>query len=284
MRSDADTLEERIMAGYADASVRPIPAVTLSAGFRTDDYTSFGRATTWRATAAWLLPGDTRLHASFGTGFMPPSLIARFGSAFERPNPDIRPERSRGFDIGAEQSLFRGRGRIGATWFLQRFRDLIVYQGADFPALGQEVNIERARSSGLELSGQIGIGPIEARAAYTLLAARNLTASDPGLARLIRRPRHAGSADIRIAPAGRIALGAGVVAVADREDSDFNAFPATRVDPGDYAIVRLYGSAVLARGISLGLRIENLLDRRYEPVYGFPALGRSLAASLRADF
>jgi vitamin B12 transporter len=284
MRSDADTLEERLLAGYADAALQPLPAVTLSAGFRTDDYRSFGRATTWRATAAWLLPGDTRLHASFGTGFMPPSLIARFGSAFERPNPDIRPERSRGFDVGVEQAILGGRGRLGATWFLQRFRDLIVYQGADFPALGQEVNIERARTSGLELSGQIGSGPIEARAAYTLLAARNLTAPDPGLTRLIRRPRHTASADIRIAPAGRFSLGAGVLAVADREDSDFNAFPAPRVDPGDYAIVRLYGSAVLARGIHLGLRIENLLDRRYEPVYGFPALGRSATASLGADF
>jgi outer membrane cobalamin receptor len=34
----------------------------------------------------------------------------------------------------------------------------------------------------------------------------------------------------------------------------------------------------------LQARIENLFNKRYEPVYGFPALGRSFTAALGMRF
>ncbi len=56
----------------------------------------------------------------------------------------------------------------------------------------------------------------------------------------------------------------------DRQDSDFNAFPEGRVDPGDYLVARLYGSCEITSRIGVRLRVENLFNRQYEPVYGFP--------------
>jgi outer membrane receptor protein involved in Fe transport len=35
------------------------------------------------------------------------------------------------------------------------------------------------------------------------------------------------------------------------------------------------------RAVALGLRVENLLDRRYDVVFGFPEGGRSVSASVR---
>ena len=277
--------DERLLGFYAEAEVTPFRPLTLTAGVRDDDYNSFGHAVTYRVTGALRVQrSGTKLRASIGTGFMPPSLDARFGSAFQRPNPGIRPERSRGWDAGLDQGLLGGRGSVRATYFRNSLRDLIGFQGADFPELGTSVNIDRARTSGVELSGRISAGPADARVAYTLLSARSLSEPDPALSRLIRRPRHSLSGDLLLAPTRRSTLGAGLLVVAGREDTDFNSFPATRVNPGDYAVARLYGSYDLTARVTLRARAENLFDRRYEPVYGFPALGRSVSGSAAVRF
>lgn len=282
--SDGSAQDERLWAWYAEGRVSPVAPLTLTAGVRSDDYTTFDHALTWRVTGAWSLARSaTKLRASYGTGFMPPSLAARFGSAFQEPNASIRPERSRGWDAGVDQGLLGGRGLVSATVFRSSFRDLIVFQGADFPALGKEVNLDRARTSGVELSGRLVAGAVDARMAWTILSARSRSETDPAQARLIRRPRHALSADLGVSLTRKATAGAGLVLVANREDTDFNSFPSTRVDPGNYAVARLYAACDFGAHLTLKARVENLFDRSYEPVYGFPGLGRSvqIAAAFR---
>lgn len=283
--SDGEALDERLGAFYAATQVSPAPPVTLTAGVRSDDYTTFGRALTWRVTGAWSIAGGaTKVRASYGTGFMPPSLAARFGSVFQAPNPDIRPERSRGWDAGVDQGLFGGRGTIAVTWFHNSLRDLIAFEGADYPALGRNINLERARTSGLEMSGRLATGALDARLAWTILSARSLSEQDRSLERLIRRPRHTLTADLGLALGPRGNVGAGIVLVANRQDTDFNSFPSARVNPGDYAVARLYGSYEVTARITVRARGENLFDTRYEPVYGFPGLGRSFTAGAAVGF
>ena len=282
--SDGARLDQRLWGVYGEAELTPIPALSLTGGIRADDYNTFANAVTFRVTGAWLIrQSDTKLRASYGTGFMPPSLTARFGSAFQNPNPDIRPERSRGWDAGVDQSLLGGRGNVSATWFHNSLRDLIGFEGADYPALGRSINIDRARTQGLELSGRYATGPVAARVAYTLLSAKSLSEPDSSRTRLIRRPRHTASADLVVSVTPRGTLGGGLVALVDRQDEDFNSFPSKRVDPGDFMVARLYGSWALGV-LSLQARIENLFNTRYEPVYGFPALGRSFNAALGMRF
>jgi vitamin B12 transporter len=276
--------KERLWGAYAEALLTPAAPLTLTAGVRADDYNTFEDAITFRFTSAWTVPhSGTTLRGSYGTGFMPPSLSARFGSAFQNPNPGIRPERSRGWDAGVEQTLLRGRGKLTASYFHTSLRDLIGFESAPFPELGRNVNIDRARTSGVELGGAITAGSIDARASYTLLSAKSLLESDPSLARLIRRPRHTLAGDVLVSVTSRVIVGAGLVALADRQDTDFNSFPSQRINPGDYAVARLYGSWEIG-ALTLRLRAENLFDTQYEPVYGFPALGRSLSGSVAVRF
>ena len=57
-----------------------------------------------KLAAAYVL-GQARFHSSFGTGIRPP---AGFDLAFT-DNPALKPERTRSFDAGVEQTLFHGR-------------------------------------------------------------------------------------------------------------------------------------------------------------------------------
>jgi vitamin B12 transporter len=283
--SDGDALEERLFGAWVEALLAPVSEIALTAGVRSDNYNTFDDAVTWRITGAWRPgSGGTRLRASYGTGFMPPSLAARFGSVFQEPNPDIRPERSRGWDAGMDQEVAGGRATLGLTWFHNLLTDLIGFEGATFPALGRSINIDRARTRGIEASARVRAGALDARLAWTRLSAVSLSAPGPGEERLIRRPRHTLSGDAAWMLGSRASLGAGVLVVAGREDEDFNSFPSVRIDPGDYAVARLYGAAGLGRGLTLRVRIENLFDQGYEPVYGFPGLGRSFLLSAMMEF
>ena len=283
--SDGESLDERLFGLYAEAAFAPVAPLSLTAGIRSDNYNTFDDAVTWRATGAWRVGGSgTKLRASYGTGFMPPSLAARFGSVFQDPNPGIRPERSRGWDAGVDQEIAGGRAALGITWFHNSLTDLIGFEGADFPAKGRNVNIDRARTRGVEAIARLDAGAVDARLAWTILSAVSLSETDPALERLIRRPRHTLHGDAVVDLGARALVGFGLLIVAGRQDTDFNPFPSVRVDPGDYALARLHGTWEAGRRISLRARIENLFDTRYEPVYGFPGLGRSVAVSLGVGF
>jgi vitamin B12 transporter len=133
---------------------------------------------------------------------------------------------------------------------------------------GTVVNVESARTSGVELAGKFDLpDAIKIRVAYTYLEADNLTEQS----RLLRRPRHSGSIDVWHEFSHGFSAGTGLVFAADRQDVDAATF--YTIDAPSYTVVRLYGTWQATPRLALKARIENLLDRRYEEVNGYPALG-----------
>ncbi len=120
-----------------------------SISVRYDDNSRFGAKTTWHVAPVLAIAAtDTRLHASYGTGFKAPSLeqlFESFPAFFFFANPNLKPETSAGYDIGFDQSLFGVTG--GATWFHNNIRNLIETDPVTFST---DVNIGRARTEGLE--------------------------------------------------------------------------------------------------------------------------------------
>ena len=45
------------------------------------------------------------------------------------------------------------------------------------------------------------------------------------------------------------------------------------VDDPDYAVARVYAEWRASPRLALKARVENLLDKKYQPVNGYPALG-----------
>jgi vitamin B12 transporter len=224
------------------------------------------------------VPGRVKLRASYGTGFRSPGFLDLYGrSAFYQGNPRLQPERARGWDAGVDVYLAPHAGSVSATWFDTDYRDLIVYDFAVFP--GTTMNVDRARTRGLELAIQERVaGAWEARLAYTYLEADNLTAH----VRLLRRPRHLLSADLWRSLGRGVSLGAGIRYVAQREDVDAQTF--ATVDAPDYAVVRIYAAWAATERLTVKVRVENLFDRRYEEVNGYPALGAGLFGGVELKF
>ena len=270
---------QQLFAVFVQDEFNPAENVYLTAGLRSDDFDTFGRATTGRATAAWLVAQQrVKLRASYGTGFRAPSFLDLYGqSAFYVGNPALAPEKARGWDAGVDYYLAHNRGTLSATWFDTRLTNLIVYDFASSPSTVR--NVERARTQGVELAGKFTLpGAVEARIAYTYLEADNLSQHN----RLLRRPRHSGSADVWHDFGGGFSAGAGVVFAAQREDVHAATF--ARIDGEDYTVARVYAAWRVSDALTLKARVENLLDEHYEEVHGYPQPGAGAFAGVEWRF
>jgi outer membrane cobalamin receptor len=230
----------------------------------------------------------TKIRAGAGTGIKPPTA---FEIAFTN-NPGLKPERSRSFDAGVEQALAGSRLVADATFFANRFDDLIVTVGRRLAGASayQSDNIANARAKGLEIGARWqGTRGLAARVAYTWLdtevmsvdhlaspiAPAPYAVGDP----LVRRPRHQASAAVTWSAARGQAffLVNGRGAMNDLEPTFASS---VYLNPG-YAVVAVGGAVSLARNIEVYARVSNLFDKEYEEAFGYPALGRTALVGVR---
>ncbi len=282
---------------YVQALAAPARGVSLTGGARLDDNSRFGRFTTWRAGAAWRVLPATRLRLAAGTAFKEPTFFQNYASGFVIGNPDLRPERTASWEAGVEQAVIGGRASLQATWFDQRFRDLIQYQGSPpRPGDPNYFNLGAARSDGLELSAGADAGAgVRLDVSYTYLRTRVTdqgVGGDPSFVagqRLLRRPAHTLALTGAWRPSAAGALAATLTYFGTRDDLDFsdpNAYPTPRVTLAPFARLDLSGERALLRaagGASLGatFRIENVLDRRYHEIANLPGRGRVVFVGAR---
>jgi vitamin B12 transporter len=249
----------------------------VTAGVRAESHARSGPALTFRVAPAFLVAATgTRLKASLGTGFKSPSLYQLFApetSWGPVGNPDLKPERVTGYDVGIEQRLARGRVVLGLTWFDNRFRDLV-----DFDFAAGYVNIGRARTKGLEASAEARpVDGVRLSASYTSLSARDLDAGTD----LLRRPQDKLAAGAEARLFGRFDLAVAAAWVGRRPDLDFSVYPYQTVILRGYVLLDAVLTAPLGRGLELFVRAANILDSRYEAVWGYGAPGRAFRTGVR---
>lgn len=249
----------------------------LTAGVRADRHSRAGAAVTFRIAPAYVIAATgTRLKATIGTGFKSPSLYQLFApptSFGPVGNPLLRPERALGWDAGVEQSLAGGRVVVGLTWFENNFRGLV-----DFDYMAGYVNIGRAKTKGLEAAaeGRPAEG-LRLRASYTRLSARDTDAGTE----LFRRPRDKFSAEAGCRLLGRFDLAAEALWVGRRFDRDYSAYPYPTVVLPGYILLDAVATAALGPRLELFFRVDNILDARYETVWGYGSPGLTARTGFR---
>lgn len=243
-------------------------------GVRRDDSSSFGGATSPRLGVVFAATSELRVRASYGEAFRAPALVELYYPF--SGNPDLRPEYGRTAELGIAWE--RGAWSADVAAFDSRQRDLITY---DFVA-GRNMNVGRARSRGfdgeLRWRGRLGQTGVEARLGGMKLEAEDKTSGTP----LRNRPEETAHL-VAIARPGAAVLAATVSWVGERINA-YPEFPYTdTVNPG-YGTLDLAGSFALRPWLTPYARVENALDREYEPVLGFPASGRTVIAGVRLEW
>ena len=282
-------------AAYAEAVTGPLSRLSLNAGVRAERNEAFGSFFTTREGAAYRLGagGWPKLRATFGTAFKEPSFFENYATGYVVGNPALQPERSTSWDAGLEQGLWGGRLVASATWFAERFRNLIQFTFAPpTPTSPNYYNVAAASASGLELEARASFGAgFEVTAGYTYTHTEADDSGYDGAAfaqgqRLLRRPTSAATLSAsRVEGWGSASVTA--YWVGNRLDENFATYPATRVTLPAYVRLDAAAELQLARGggarpgVAATLKAENLLDARYEQVLNFPSRRRALYAGLR---
>lgn len=257
-------------------------AVFVSLGARHDWNQAFADSTTWRTTVSARLDPAWRLHASAGTGVKNPDFFELFGffpAPFFVGNPNLKPEKSLGFDAGLEWRPADG-ALIDVTYFHTDLEDEIFTDFSVSPNTARNANGQSQRQ-GLEVAGHADLGNgFALDATYTYLDAKQNGEDE------IRRPHHIASANLDWRfDDSRGLLDLGVDYHGKQPDTAFlNAPPFTMpVTLDGYTLVHIAGSYEICPGVALTARIENALDQRYEEVFGFRTQGFGAFAGIKVS-
>ena len=289
----------RTTFGYYLQGVVNLPSgLAINLNGRLDHNSGFGTFLTYRAGLVYRLASRTRARASVGRAFKAPTFCEQYCDApFVVGDSALQPERSTSWEVGLEQDIYSDQLRLWATYFDQRFRDLILYDGSVPPGEPTYFNGAEATARGIEagLGSTLGAG-IVVSASYTYLFTE--ATDDAGMpsptfaqgAPLIRRPSHSAELTLSARLWKRATLGGSLTWVGSRDDVDFTQTPSARVELPAYAVVDVAGELEILvaapgrPGVSGTMRVENLLDESYDQVVGFPGRPRGVFGGVRFQF
>jgi len=248
----------------------------LVSNIRYDDNDSFGAHTTWRVAPAFIVPGtETKLKATYGTGFKAPTLVQLFvnnPSIGQIANPNLQPETSSGFDVGFEQPLLNGRLNFGVTYYQNDVKNLII---PVFPSAitFTNDNVGRAKMHGTESFVSATVtDQFKIRFDYTTTRTRDET-TDLGL---LRRPGNKASVTAVWTPLNELTIAATLVHVSSWIDVNRDtAVFIPRLDAPPYTVVNLAANYLVNKNVTVFARADNLFNEHYQTPIGFlrPSLG-----------
>ena len=262
--------------------------IYLDGGARIEHSSAFGNIGSGRGGASFRLLGEhgalssTLFRLSAGRGVTEPSLLENYAqSPYYFGNPALRPEETTSYEAGLVSEWFGRRVRTEIAGFRNSFHDLIEFVGDTWQ------NVQASWARGVETSAQARLPKsILVTGSYTLLDTRVTASSAPPSPttevgeQLVRRPRNSGSVSVALAPK-RWSLVVGGRFIGERQDADFT-FGVTR-NPG-YQNIYASGSYDVTRHLTPVLRVDNLLNERYEEVLGYQALSRGILGGLRVHW
>lgn len=236
----------------------------LQASLRRDRNSQFGGQTTGALGYAWSFAPAWRAGAGYGESFTAPSFNQLYFPGFG--NPNLKPEQGEHYEVfGA----WRGAGaHARLTAYEHRYVGFISAGPA--PA-----NLPRVRIRGASLDTGARAGAFTVSGGADYVDPRNRTAGAAFGRRLPRRALAAAHADVGY-EFGGWRVGAQLRAQGARYDDAANT---RRL--GGFAVLDLRADRRLARGWTVGVRLNNALDKSYETAYGYNQPGRELYLSVR---
>jgi vitamin B12 transporter len=257
-------------------------ALAVSASIRHDDNDRFANATTWRLAARYGTGDGWSLNASAGRGVTDPTFTEMFGffpGSFVG-NPDLKPERAFGWDVGI--GYRRGPVTANIGYFDVDLEDEIVSTFDPATFLSSVANATgSSRRRGVEASVSVAPRPwLSLAGHYTYLDADEGQVAGAARVREVRRASHTAGVSAT-AELGTATVSLLANYVGPRRDVDFDSFPARDVSLGDYVLATMSASVPLGKAFTLTARVENLFDVQYEDVFGYATQGIAAYGGLR---
>lgn len=247
-------LERKTWAPFFEVRLSAVPNLLVQAGVRIDFPEGFDHEISPRLGVSYTIkPTGTTLRANWGEGFKLPSFFA-LGNPIVG-NPDLIPEKSRSFDIGFVQNLWKDRISAGVTYFYNEFTNLVDFEEGPPPRL---VNRSEVIAQGVEMT-------FDAQPSEALQLNAHLTYSDTDIKRteeeLRNRPKWFGGFSVWWRPSRTVKINLDGTYAGKVLDS---SIPTGDIELDPYARFDLAATWTARENVRLFLAVENLFDADYE--------------------
>ena len=259
---------------YLQEELAPWKRTGASLGIRLDRNSAAGTEWNPKVGVFHEVPSiRTRFRAAVGRGFRVPT-VSEISDPFIG-NRSLSPEVAVSWEAGAETDFPGGWGMLTATWFYQRFRNLIQFDGSvPGPAgFGELRNVGRAYSRGVEAEAELH--PF-LRAGILLSYTWSDTRDFENDRRILGIPTHRGMASVLSTPVPGWEWRLDWRVEGDQLDSPPNGGDIRRPGYARADLFTRYRWEVPGgdfREVAVSGKIQNLLNRDYEERKGFPAPG-----------
>ena len=274
-------------AGFAQAQFNLWDRVFATAGIRHDSYNVFGDATTYRLTGGYYhKETDTKLRASYSTGFRAPNMNELYFPNFG--NPNLGPEKSQSMDVGVDQYFLSKQLKLTGGFFWNHYRNLIITTFdpafcAPFSTFGFcPQQLGKAATKGWEAglsytysSDRQFLKGVVLQAQYTNTITRDLEAHT----RLPRWPTDQWSASVSYQPIEPL----WITVIGRYVGSRFN----TTGEQQNLRAFDVWSLAVtydVTKRVQAYFRAENLFNEKYEEIANAGTPIRSVFGGVRVDF
>jgi iron complex outermembrane receptor protein len=194
----------------------------------------------------------------------------RMGTAI--PNPDLKPEKAVNYEINYTTNLF-SKITFQTAVFYSSLTDAILNVSNVTPGKSQMQNFGEAEYMGIE--AQLNYSLLQNLAFnvnYTYVERNNLT--DPTI-HFTDVPNTKVMGTVEYEPIKYLKL----IANSEFNSSRISTSYGTRVP--DYTLLNLYGSGKIAKNFSIDAGVNNIFDKNYSLVEGYPEEGRNFFVTLR---
>lgn len=244
--------------------------LVFNAGLRYDDHETFGNKTTYRVGVVYnIKPAELRIKGSYGTGFRSPNFNELFWPADPiwggGGNPNLKPEKTNSWEAGIEKGFLNEKVMLSATYFDQKYDDLI----SGWPP----VNIAKAEIKGIEVDATLKVtGNINIKAGYTYLDTEDKATGQ----NLPLRPNDKLNLSAEFSTKDMSVI-ANYTFVSERYDSS------VRRNLSSYSLVNLSSNYAIKKWLTIFARINNLFDADYEEAGSYGTPGFSVYGGMKVS-
>jgi len=258
---------------YAQEQYAFANGVRLRAGLRAENDAPLGGAITPSVGLGVPLAPGLRLTANVGNAFRVPTIVDRYYPGYS--NPELKPERSTDGDLTLQAADILGGASLGI--FERNSTDLIQINSDETP-----VNVAQAQIRGLlaTLRTRPSHGYVANLSITDTYKAANLT---PGLteSRLLFTPVFVAKLGLEHGfGSGSFAYGAQANVFGPHAEDVFGSAGDFVATNQGQTTVDAYVRERFARNAILSLRVNNLGNEQYQPIFGYPAPGRTFVVEL----
>lgn len=250
-------------AAFAIVNQRFFDNVELNGGFRLNNHSVYGSELIPQINLSYDLTNTTNIYSSVAKGFRSPTLseLFIFGA-----NTNLKPERLWSYEAGVKQKFFSGKILMNITGYLVEGKDFIVMTGM-FPN-NKNQNLRSITNRGFEFETRYFINDqLSLTANYSYLKMNT---------KIIGSPEQQAFAEVYY-QVERFLFNINIKSVT-------NLY--TNTSLGRKQSYVLLSSAVwykIYNSITAFTKIDNILNREYEMIDGYPMPGRSFVIGLTFD-